>query len=304
MSLCTSSHINNGWLNIYKDRGISSNDVLKKLKRKFSLKKLGHYGTLDPLASGVLPIAIGEATKTINFINNNFKKYSFTIIWGKETDTCDAEGKVIKKSSVRPKVKDIKLVINQHFTGIINQKPPIFSAVKINGVRAYKLARKNIKFETKPKKINIIDFNLRENIVNNHTKFRIKCSSGTYIRSIARDLSNKLDTFGYAENIIREENSFFTTQNSINLNDILDADINDLNKFLLPVDFAIKNYPSINLEKKYSDILKAGNVVYIKRYKEIGDNISDFFLVKSNKKLVSIANLEKGYIIPRRNFIN
>ena len=97
-----------GWLNVYKEEGITSSEVLRKLKRKFSFKKIGHYGTLDPLASGVLPIALGEATKTINYITNNYKKYSFTIIWGKETDSCDAEGKVIKESVHRPKIKDIK----------------------------------------------------------------------------------------------------------------------------------------------------------------------------------------------------
>ena len=291
-----------GWLNVYKEKGITSSEVLRKLKRKFSFKKIGHHGTLDPLASGVLPIALGEATKTINYITNNYKKYSFTIIWGKETDSCDAEGKVTKESVHRPKIKDIKARIEKDFIGDLMQRPPAFSAIKINGKRAYELARKNIKFEIKEKKIQIFDFSLQENTQNHCSRFLVKCGSGTYIRSLARDLSHKLGTVGYAADIVRIESGRFSSKKAIKLERLLDCNLGDLSKLILPLDFPLNDYPEIKIEKKYSDMLKDGKIVYFNQCK--GDAEGKFFLIKSDGKLVSIANFKKGYIIPRRNFVN
>lgn len=291
-----------GWLNVYKEKGITSSEVLRKLKRKFSFKKIGHYGTLDPLASGVLPVALGEATKTINYITNNYKKYSFTIVWGKETDSCDAEGKVIKESTNRPEINEIKSLINKRFIGDLMQKPPSFSAIKINGKRAYELARQNIKFEIREKKIQILDFRLQENIQNQYSKFLIKCGSGTYIRSLARDLGRNLSTYGYATNIVRIESGRFSDKTAIKLEKLLDSSLEELNKFILPLDYPLDNYPEIKIEKKYSDMLKDGKMVSFNQNKEdVGDKV---FLIKSGGKLVSIANFRKGYIIPRRNFVN
>ena len=141
-----------GWLNIYKEKGQTSFSVSKAIKKKFKLKKIGHLGTLDPLAKGVLPIAVGEATKSINFISNFKKRYSFIIKWGQETDTCDLEGEVVATSSVRPNVEKVKMIISKFFTGSIEQTPPIYSAVKIDGVRAYKLARNKKQVILKKKK--------------------------------------------------------------------------------------------------------------------------------------------------------
>ena len=141
----------NGWLNIYKEKGETSFSVSKALKKKFKFKKVGHLGTLDPLAKGVLPIAVGEATKSIKFISNLKKRYSFVIKWGEETDTCDLEGEVVEKSNVRPNFEKVKMVVSKFFIGSIEQTPPIYSAVKVNGIRAYKLARnkKNVKLKKK-----------------------------------------------------------------------------------------------------------------------------------------------------------
>ena len=291
-----------GWLNVYKEEGITSSEVLRRLKRRFSFKKIGHYGTLDPLASGVLPIALGEATKTINYITNNYKKYSFTIIWGKETDTCDAEGKVIKESGHRPRIKDIRAIIEKDFIGHLMQRPPSFSAIKINGEKAYKLARKNIKFEIKEKTIQILDFSLQENIQNYCSRFLVKCGSGTYIRSLARDLSHKLGTVGYAVDIVRIQSGRFSSKKAIKLESLLGCSLEELSKLILPLDFPLNDYPEIKIEKKYSDMLKDGKVVYFNQYR--GDFEGKFFLIKSDGKLVSIANFKKGYIIPRRNFVN
>ena len=298
------SPIINGWLNVFKDQGYTSSHIVRTLKKKFNIKKVGHYGTLDPLASGVLPLALGEATKTIQFINCNQKTYSFLINWGKETDTCDKEGKVIHETNIRPNIDDIKPTIRKYFIGNIDQKPPIFSAVKVDGKRAYQLARKNQKFEINSKKIKIFKFELLKLINKNKAKFIVSCGPGTYVRSLARDLSKKLGTLGYASNIIRLKNSYFCISKSISYDKLMKSNkLNFYNK-LLPVDYVLKNFAEIKLEKKYSDMLKNGKMVFLSKFNNNNEERDSIFLIKCNSELVSIANLKKGYIIPRRNFNN
>ena len=142
----------NGWLNIYKPRGISSFFVLKKIKKKFKFSKIGHAGTLDPLAEGILPVAVGKTTKLISFINKHSKEYEFEIKWGEQTSTDDSEGEIIKRSKKIPKDKEIKQIL-KNTIGIFLQTPPKASAVKIDGERAYKLFRKKINFEVKKKQL-------------------------------------------------------------------------------------------------------------------------------------------------------
>ena len=296
-------NIINGWLNVCKEEGYSSNHVIRELKKKFNVKKIGHYGTLDPLASGVLPVALGEATKTINFINYDHKAYSFIINWGKETDTCDSEGKVIEETDKRPTKLGINTAIKKYFTGKVSQQPPLFSAIKIDGQRAYDLARKNIKFEIKSRNIVIFKFKLLETKSRNNSKFYMSCGPGTYIRSIARDLARKLGSLGYASNIIRLENSHFDISNAIKFEKLMQLNEKDLKSILLPIDFVLSNIGEIKLEKKYSDMLKDGKVVLMNKYNNEDFN-NNFFKIKNNTKLISIANLKKGYNIPRRNFNN
>ena len=293
----------NGWLNVFKEQGYTSSHIVRTLKKKFNIKKIGHYGTLDPLASGVLPLALGEATKTIQFINFTQKSYSFFINWGKETDTCDKAGKVLRETNIRPNIAEIKQTIKKYFMGNIDQTPPIFSAVKVNGKRAYQLARKNEKFAINSKRIKIIKFELLKFINKNKAQFLVSCGPGTYVRSLARDLSKKLGTLGYASSIVRLKNSYFCISRSISLDKIVKSNIQDFYNKLLPVDYVLKNFEEIKLEKKYSDMLKDGKIVFLSEFNnnEARDGI---FLIKCNSQLVSIANLKKGYIIPRRNFNN
>ena len=293
----------NGWLNVFKEQGYTSSHIVRTLKKKFNIKKIGHYGTLDPLASGVLPLALGEATKTIQFINFTQKSYSFFINWGKETDTCDKAGKVLRETNIRPNIAEIKQTIKKYFMGNIDQTPPIFSAVKVNGKRAYQLARKNEKFAINSKRIKIIKFELLKFINKNKAQFLVSCGPGTYVRSLARDLSKKLGTLGYASNIVRLKNSYFCVSRSISFNKIIKSNIQNFYKKLLPVDYVLKNFKEIKLEKKYSDMLKNGKIVALSEFKN-NEERDSIFLIKCNCELVSIANLKKGYIIPRRNFNN
>jgi tRNA pseudouridine55 synthase len=293
----------NGWLNVFKEQGYTSSHIVRTLKKRFNIKKIGHYGTLDPMASGVLPLALGEATKTIQFITFTQKSYSFFINWGKETDTCDKAGKVLRETNIRPNIAEIKPTIQKYFMGNIDQTPPIFSAVKVNGKRAYQLARKNEKFEINSKRIKIINFELLQFINNNKAQFIVSCGPGTYVRSLARDLSKKLGTLGHASDIIRLKNSYFCISKSISYNKIIKSNKSNFYNKLLPVDYVLKNFEEIKLEKKYSDMLKDGKIVFLSKHNN-NEERDSIFLIKCNSELVSIANLKKGYIIPRRNFNN
>ena len=292
----------NGWLNIFKERGQTSFSVSNLIKKNFKFKKVGHLGTLDPLATGVLPIAVGEATKVINFISNIKKRYSFIIKWGEERDTCDLEGEVTETSNIRPDYDQISMIVSKFFVGNIEQTPPLYSAVKVNGVRAYKLARNKKKFKLKKKKINVYKFVVKKPSNKNFCKFDIICSRGTYIRSIARDLARQLGTVGFAYEIERTEDNIFRIDESIPLKKLLKLSYKELQQAYYPIESVLGHMQEIILEKKYSDKLKNGMIINTNL---IGNKINrenKLILVKNNSKLVCIANLEKEYIIPRRNF--
>ena len=209
-----------GWLNVYKPQGISSFGVIKKLKKKFNLKKIGHCGTLDPLAEGILPIAIGKATKLIQFINNDIKEYEFEIEWGSQTTTDDSEGQIINTCQTIPS-EELIIKHLKKFKGQILQKPPKASAIKINGQRAYKLLRQNINFDVSSKKVFIHEVNLLETRNIKFSKFKINCGKGFYIRSFARDLAQSLGTKGHITALKRLKVGKFTLKNANLLDDLL-----------------------------------------------------------------------------------
>ena len=208
-----------GWINLYKPKNITSFKAINSIKKKFSINKVGHAGTLDPMAEGVLPIAIGKATKLIPYISNMNKEYEFTVTWGIQTTTDDSEGKIIFESSYLPKRKEIeKKIIN--YIGFISQIPPKVSAVKINGKRAYKLFRENKKFTIQPKKVFIEDLCITDHSINK-TSFKILCGQGFYVRSLARDLAIDLKTYGHISSLKRSKVGKFSEKNSILLDDLL-----------------------------------------------------------------------------------
>ena len=208
-----------GWINLYKPKNITSFKAINSIKKKFSINKIGHAGTLDPMAEGVLPIAIGKATKLIPYISNMNKEYEFSVTWGTQTTTDDAEGKILFESNYLPKRKEIeKKIIN--YIGYINQIPPKVSAVKINGKRAYKLFRENKKFTIQPKKVFIEDLCITDHSINK-TSFKILCGQGFYVRSLARDLAIDLKTYGHISSLKRSKVGKFSEKNSILLDDLL-----------------------------------------------------------------------------------
>ena len=210
-----------GWLNIYKPVGITSFTAVKKIKKLFSISKIGHGGTLDPLAEGVLPIAIGKATKLIPFINTNIKEYEFKIKWGIQTSTDDAEGEIINKSDLIPLKSEI-IIAMKNYIGEILQKPPKASAIKINGKRAYDLFRKNKEFEIKEKKVYLYSSKISD-FQNDElsTTIQITCGKGFYVRSYARDLAELLNTKGHVSSLKRTKVGKFLSKNANLLDDLL-----------------------------------------------------------------------------------
>ena len=208
-----------GWINLYKPTNITSFKAINSIKKKFSINKIGHAGTLDPMAEGVLPIAIGKATKLIPYISKMNKEYEFTVTWGIQTTTDDAEGKILFESNYIPKRQEIEKKIIKYI-GYINQIPPKVSAVKINGKRAYKLFRENKKFTIQPKKVFIEDLYITDHSINK-TSFKILCGQGFYVRSLARDLAIDLKTYGHISSLKRSKVGKFSEKNSILLDDLL-----------------------------------------------------------------------------------
>ena len=208
-----------GWINLYKPKNISSFKAINKIKKKFSIKKIGHAGTLDPLAEGVLPIALNNTTKLIPSINNNLKTYNFEITWGSQTSTDDREGETLFKSNNFPEKKQIEKKIKKYI-GYTDQVPPKVSAVKINGERAYKLVREKVSFDILPKTVFVQNIRLIKHKRNTST-FNIDCGKGFYIRSFARDLARDLETFGHISSLRREKVGKFIVESSILLDDLL-----------------------------------------------------------------------------------
>ena len=208
-----------GWINLYKPTKISSFQAINKIKKKFMIKKIGHAGTLDPLAEGILPIALGKATKLIPYVNIRLKTYIFTISWGSQTSTDDSEGEIIFQSHIIPNFHEIKNSI-KYFIGKIKQVPPKYSAVKINGHRAYALKRKEKDFEILPKIVFLNNLKIIKH-ENSKTTFIAECGKGFYIRSLARDLALHLNTYGHISSLERIKVGHFDKKSSILLDDLL-----------------------------------------------------------------------------------
>ena len=236
---------------------MTSNDALMKLKRALGYPKIGHAGTLDPLASGVLPIALGEATKLVSYMMEDDKVYLFRVTWGEQRTTDDAEGEVMVSSDVRPTEDQIKAILPE-FTGTIMQKPPTFSAIKIAGQRAYDLARAGQEFEIDARPIEVYELTL-ESYDSASATFRSVCGKGTYVRSLARDMARKLGTYGYVSLLIREAVGPFSLETAISLDNLGEnADNSALESAVLPVETVLDDIPVLSVSDQEAVRLKNG----------------------------------------------
>lgn len=243
----------NGVINIYKPTGITSFDVVKKVMKIAKTNKVGHTGTLDPLASGVLPICIGRATKIVDYIMSENKIYIAQLMLGVKTDTYDREGTILKKCDVNLSEDNILNVINS-FIGETEQEPPMYSALKINGKRLYELARKGINIERDKRPINIYEINILDMNLPLIT-FKVNCSKGTYIRSLCNDIGEKLGVGGAMWNLERIKTGAFTKANSVILEDLTSDNIENL---LIPIDEALNLFDKLMFSYRYESLLLNG----------------------------------------------
>ena len=253
-----------GWLLIDKPAGITSTGVVNKVKWAFDAKKVGHAGTLDPDATGVLPIALGEATKTIPYIMDEIKSYQFCVKFGEATDTDDATGEIIQNSDKRPSDDEISTKL-QKYIGFIKQTPPYFSAIKINGKRAYELARQGSEFKLKPRSLFVEDLRFVERFDNDHALLHLICGKGGYVRSIARDLGKDLKCFAHVKWLRRISAGPFDIESCITIDKIQELQkLSQFKKLLKPLELGLQNLPFVKCSaKEIGEIANGGSVELI-----------------------------------------
>lgn len=253
-----------GWLILDKPAGLTSTQALGKVRRLLQGNKAGHGGTLDPLATGILPLAFGEATKVIPYVMDSGKEYEFTVQWGEARDTDDAEGKVTAQSDKRPAESEIRAALPR-FTGEISQTPPAFSAIKLQGERAYDIARAGGTPEIAARPVTIHALELRDLPGADQARFRVSCGKGMYVRSLARDLAVALGTYGYVKELRRTRVGPFGLPQAISLEKLEDlSHKGGALTALLALQAALDDIPALNLTASEAQRLRAGQTVLIR----------------------------------------
>jgi tRNA pseudouridine55 synthase len=250
----------NGIINVYKPCGITSFDVVRNIKKLCKIKKVGHTGTLDPLASGVLPVCIGKGTKVVDYIMNDCKVYIAELKLGVVTDTYDREGKIIEENSVDTYEKEVISAINS-FIGEIEQIPPMYSALKINGKKLYELARQGIEVERQARKINIYRINILS-LKLPYAVIEIECSKGTYIRSLCYDIGRKLGCGAVMWNLERTSTGNFNKCEAVQLDKLTEDNIGD---YIIPLEKIFREYEKIHLDSKFGKLALNGVCIKDKR---------------------------------------
>jgi tRNA pseudouridine55 synthase len=294
-----------GWVVLDKPVGMTSTHAVAVIKHLYAAKRAGHAGTLDPLASGSLPIALGEATKTVPFVVDSRKTYEFTVRWGEERDTDDAEGRVVASSDSRPDEAAIRALLPR-FTGAIEQVPPRFSAVKIAGERAYDLARDGETVDLAPRTVAIHRLELTGTPDPDHSVFSAECGKGTYVRALARDIGRALGVLGHVSALRRSRVGPFGEADMIPLEQIealchrATAGEGHLADTLLPIETALDDIPALAVSPADAARLARGQAVLLR-----GRDASIFrgmVQVASGGQLLAIAEVDRGEIVPRRVF--
>jgi tRNA pseudouridine55 synthase len=295
----------NGWLVLDKPVGMTSTHAVSVVKRLFQAKRAGHAGTLDPLASGCLPIALGEATKTVPFVMDGRKTYQFTVRWGEERDTDDAEGRVVTASAARPSPEMIRALLPR-FTGTIAQVPPRYSALKIEGERAYDLARegKVVELAARPVDIHRLEFAAMPEP--DHTVLAAECGKGTYVRALARDLGRELGCLGHVVALRRTAVGSFTEDCAVALEALHAAGSGapgteiGLTAFLLPVEAGLTALPALAVSRADAGRLARGQAVLLRG--RDAPLVEGWVAVSVQGSLLALAEIEKGELRPRRIF--
>jgi len=293
-----------GWLILDKPQGMTSTQAVTKVKRLFDAAKAGHAGTLDPLATGVLPIALGEATKTVPFAVEGLKTYRFTVRFGAETDSDDAEGTVVTESAARPETEAIEALLPR-FTGEISQVPPRFSALKVDGARAYDLARDKEEFELAPRVVSIKRLALIARPDPDHCQLEAECGKGTYVRALARDLGRALGSCAHVEALRRTRVGGFGEEDAVTLAELEAVKDNatehdTLTRALKPIESALGDIPALALSLSDAARLRQGQPVLLR-----GRDAPIFTgtaYATSRGMLVAVGEMEAGEFRPKRIF--
>lgn len=286
-----------GWLILDKPYDFTSTQAVGKIKWLFEAKKAGHAGTLDPLATGILPIALGEATKTVPFVQDGTKVYEFDIAWGSATTTDDVEGEVIATSDHRPSAEELDNVLDC-FTGIITQVPPAFSAIKIKGERAYDLARAGEKVEMPPREIEVESLEVLSHGEKQST-LRVTCQKGTYVRALARDIAEKLGSVGHVSRLHRAAVGNFTDQDAVTIEELeaLETTL-ERDQMLRPIADALGHIDEVSLDQKQAQAVRMGNPALL-----LGRNAPialDVAYATHRGDVLAIGRVEKGQFKPSR----
>jgi len=290
-----------GWIILDKPLNMGSTDCVSKIKWLFKAQKAGHAGTLDPLATGMLPIALGEATKTVPYVMDGQKTYRFTVSWGAETNTDDLEGQISNTSDKRPSEADIRALL-PNYTGEIQQVPPAYSAVKINGERAYKLARDGEDVEIEARTVEILRFDIIAMPDEHTTVFEVDCGKGTYVRALARDLGRDLGCFGHISELRRTAVDPFNEDDLVPLSDLIamEGDLEALDGEVLATGIALEHLPEVAMSKDQAQRIRSGNPVIVRGRDAI--SFADEAVATSGRDLVAIGQVDKGSFLPKRVF--
>ena len=294
-----------GWVVLDKPVGMTSTHAVGVIKRLFTAKRAGHAGTLDPLASGCLPIALGEATKTVPFVMDGRKLYRFTVRWGEERDTDDAEGRAIATSDQRPAAEAIRALLPSYL-GAIQQVPPRYSAIKIGGERAYDLARDGEVVELKARPVEIARLELVETPDPDHAVLEAECGKGTYVRALARDLGRALGCFGHVCALRRVAVGPFGEETMISLEQLeavchrAAAGEASLADALMPVETALDDIPALAVSGPDAARLHRGQAVLLRG--RDAPNFRGTVYVTAAGRLVALAEVDRGEIVPKRVF--
>ncbi len=289
-----------GWLVLDKPVGMTSTHAVSVVKRLFQAKRAGHAGTLDPLASGILPIALGEATKTVPFVMEGLKTYVFTIRWGEERDTDDAEGRVTASSRERPTAESIRALLLR-FTGSIAQVPPRFSAIKIAGERAYDIAREGEILKLAPRAVEVHCLELLSMPDADQAILRAECGKGTYIRALARDLGRSLGCYGHVAALRRTAVGPFHETHTVELRALQEQERDGTQLTgLLPVEAGLAGLPSLHVNSADAGRLARGQGVLLRG--RDAPVLRGWISVLARGALLALAEVDKGEVRPRRIF--
>ncbi len=290
-----------GWLVVDKPAGMGSTQVVSLTRRLLNAAKNGHCGTLDPFATGVLPIAFGEATKLVSYVTDGDKEYEFTLKFGVATDTLDCDGQVIAEGGRIPQKEEVEAVLPQ-FVGEIIQVPPVYSAIRINGERAYDLARRGAAVEIPERRVTIFGLELLENPAPDLVRCRVRCSKGTYVRTLGADIAAKLGTIGHLTVLRRTKCGNFDLSQKILLENLKNIEyVEGRQRVLLSVITCLRDIAVIAVTEADAAKLKQGQSLSPKAY-AVADLIGREAAVTCQGELVAMVRIDERRLLPIRVF--